>query len=87
MAAGSYNATITISAPGATNTPQTAPVSLTINPAPATISYSPPGLSFTATQGGANPSSRNLGIWNSGGGTLSWSVSDDATWLTRSHLI
>jgi len=32
MSAGSHSATITISAPGATNTPQTVPVSLTINP-------------------------------------------------------
>ena len=52
--------------------------------APATIGYSPSSFSFTGTQGGANPSGQTLSIWNSGGGTLSWSVSDDATWLTLS---
>jgi len=49
-----------------------------------TISYSPPSLSFTATQGGDNPAIQAIGIWNSGGGALSWSVSDDATWLNLS---
>jgi hypothetical protein len=49
-----------------------------------TISFSPSSFSFSATQGGANPPSQTLHIWNSGGGTLSWSVSDDATWLSLS---
>jgi uncharacterized membrane protein YphA (DoxX/SURF4 family) len=84
MAAGDYDAAITISAPGATNTPQTVPVSLTVSsptPEPA-ITYSPSGFSFTATKGGSNPSSQTLEIWNSGNGTLNWSVSEDATWLS-----
>jgi hypothetical protein len=84
MSAGSYSATITISAPGATNTPQTVSVSLTIAEAPATIGYSPSSLSFAGTQGGANPSSQTLSIWDSGSGTISWSVSDDAAWLSLS---
>jgi hypothetical protein len=41
MSAGSYSATITISAPGATNTPQTIPVSLTIDPQPSCWSRGP----------------------------------------------
>jgi predicted secreted protein len=48
------------------------------------ISYSPYSLSFTAVQGGNNPAIQAIGIWNSGGGTLDWSVSDDATWLNLS---
>jgi hypothetical protein len=48
------------------------------------IGYSPSSFSFSATQGGANPPSQTLSIWNSGGGTLAWSVSDDAAWLTLS---
>jgi hypothetical protein len=35
MLSGAYTNSITISAPGATNTPQTIPVSLTIAPPPA----------------------------------------------------
>jgi len=48
-----------------------------------TISYSPSSFSFSTTQG-SSPSSQTLSIWNSGGGILSWSVSDDATWLNPS---
>lgn len=49
-----------------------------------TIGYSPASFSFTATQGGSNPQDKSLSIWNAGSGTLSWSVSDDATWLSLS---
>jgi outer membrane lipoprotein-sorting protein len=84
LAADTYNATITISASGATNTPQTVSVSLTISTAAIvkTIAYSPLSFSFTATEGGANPEDQTLEIWNSGSGTLNWSVSDNADWLT-----
>ncbi len=46
------------------------------------IAFEPTAFSFTATQGGANPSNQTLDIWNSGGGTLDWSVDDDGTWLS-----
>ena len=49
-----------------------------------TVDHSPSSFSFTATEGGSNPSSKALSIRNSGGGTLSWSVSDDAAWLSLS---
>ncbi|KAF0134713.1 MAG: hypothetical protein FD145_430 [Candidatus Saganbacteria bacterium] len=41
LAAGTYNDTITIAATGASNTPQTVPVTLTIQPKPTTISVAP----------------------------------------------
>lgn len=47
-----------------------------------TISYEPSTFNFTAIQGGCNPPSQILEIWNSDGGTLNWSVSDLADWLT-----
>ena len=81
MVAGSYTASITISATGATNTPQTVPVSLTINQPPSIIACSPMSFSFTATQGSSYVPDQTLGIWNSGGGTLNWSVADNANWL------
>jgi hypothetical protein len=85
LAAGTYNAAITIAGSGATNTPQTVPVTLTVNAAPSpTISRSPSSLTFTATQGGANPASQNVSITNSGSGTLSWTVSDNVNWLSLS---
>ena len=53
-------------------------VVLTATPA---ISYSPASLS--STQGGANLGNMTLEIWNSGGGTFDWSLTDDATWLSE----
>jgi hypothetical protein len=46
-----------------------------------TIGFGPPSFSFSAIQGGADPADQTLNIWNSGAGTLSWSVADDADWL------
>ena len=60
--------------------PPSAPV-LSVNPA---IGMSPISLSFTAQQGGGNPAPQTLTISNTGGGTLSWSASDSATWLSLS---
>ncbi len=82
MSSGTYNATITVSAPGATNTPRSVGVSLII--ASPAISFSPSSFSFNALEDGLNPPDQTLSIWNSGGGTLSWSASDNATWLKLS---
>jgi hypothetical protein len=41
-------------------------------------------LTFTAQQGGGNPATQTLNISNTGGGTLNWNASDNATWLTLS---
>ena len=48
------------------------------------ISFSPSSLSFSAVEGGSNPAGQTFGIWNSGGETLNWSLSDDADWLSES---
>jgi fibronectin type 3 domain-containing protein len=45
---------------------------------------SPSSLSFAGSVGGANPPSQSLGISNGGTGTLSWSASDNASWLSVS---
>jgi len=82
MSAGDYSANINITAPGVNNTPQVVPVSLHISPPPE-ICFSPPSLSFSATRGGANPENQMLEIWNSGGGMLNWSLSNDAGWLSE----
>jgi hypothetical protein len=82
LAVGTYTATIMISAPGATNTPQTTAVTLTI--APPTISRSPAAMNFSGMVGSVNPSPQILQISNSGSGTLNWSVSGNSTWLSLS---
>jgi hypothetical protein len=49
-----------------------------------TIGVSPASLSFTATAGGSNPANQTINITNTGGGTLNFTASDDAPWLTIS---
>jgi uncharacterized membrane protein len=83
MSAGDYSADITITAPGASNSPQTVSVSLHISSAAPEISFKPKSLSFTAGEGGSNPASETLEIWNSGVDTLHWTLSDDAEWLSE----
>lgn len=48
------------------------------------ISFSPQSFSFWAAEAGANPASQTLEVWNSGIGSLDWSLSSSATWLSLS---
>jgi Viral BACON domain len=53
-------------------------------PTQPTIGVSPTSLSFTATAGGSNPANQTINITNTGAGTLNFTASDDAPWLTVS---
>jgi len=55
-----------------------------VPPLSPTIGLSTSSLSFSAEEGGANPASQTITIWNSGEGTLDWVISDYAGWLTLS---
>jgi uncharacterized protein (TIGR03437 family) len=77
LALGTYNATITITAPGAVNSPLTLPVSLVVTPQP-TLEVNPPALSFSGPPG-VNPNSQQLVIES-----LSLSVAWSATVKTSS---
>jgi uncharacterized repeat protein (TIGR02543 family) len=72
---GTYHATINI-----TGSSVEVPVTLSLG-APA-ISVKPTSLTFT-TDGGEDPPSQALQVWNSGSGTLNWSLSDNAAWLSE----
>lgn len=82
LAAGTYTAAVTISATGAAA--RTVPVTLTVTSGTASgsIGFSPTSLAFSGTTGGTNPAAKSFTITNPGGGTLSWSVSDNAAWLS-----
>lgn len=81
LATGSYSGTMTLS--GATGvTPVTVPVTFTVTAAP-NISLNPSSLTYTATQGAANPTKQTVSLTNTGG-TLNWTVSDSASWLSVS---
>ncbi|HWU86169.1 MAG TPA: M20/M25/M40 family metallo-hydrolase [Kofleriaceae bacterium] len=57
---------------------------VTIPSTGAVISTTPTSMSFSGTAGGANPASQTLTISNSGTGTLTWTASSNAAWLTQS---
>jgi hypothetical protein len=82
LAEGNYSTAITVTDPKASNSPQSISVSLAVaKPAAALITISPSSLSFQATTGGSNPPSQTINIKNSGGGTLNYTLTDDAGWL------
>lgn len=84
LTTGTYTGMIAISAPGATTVSVPVAFTVTAAPVPPAIGASPTSLSFTAQQGGSNPANQTLNLSNTGGGTLTWSASDDAPWLTLS---
>jgi len=85
LSTGAYNGTITISDSSASNSPQTVSVTLNVTAQSSPqIWVSPSSLSFSAQEGGSNPSSQTLKIKNSGSQTLNYSISDDAIWLSVS---
>ena len=86
LAPGSYSAVVTASASGATS--RTIAVSLTVNAATAqpTIQLST-GAITASTALGLNASPQTFTVRNSGGGTLSYSVNDDQSWLSVSPSI
>lgn len=47
-----------------------------------TLGVTPGSLAFSGAVGGADPAAQALSITNAGSGDLTWSVSDDAPWLT-----
>jgi hypothetical protein len=51
---------------------------------PPTISLSPTQLQFSYTVGATAPTSQNVVVSNSGGGTFTWSAASGASWLTLS---
>ncbi|MDN5941485.1 MAG: fibronectin type III domain-containing protein, partial [Nitrospira sp.] len=87
LAVGTHSGKVTVWPSGSTATPVTIPVSFTVTAggttATTTINLSPSSLSYAATKGAANPVNQNISLTNKGG-TLNWTVSDDASWLAVS---
>jgi len=87
-AAGSpYTGTIRVDGGSpALNSPQTINVTLNITPAPTlevTWGGQPAAIAFTATQSGPNPApDTSASVRNSGGGSMAWTATTSASWLT-----
>lgn len=71
LAAGTYRATVAVAANGAANSPQTIAVTFTVgSTTQPTIALAPASVTFTAVQGGASPAFTDVGIQNTGAGSL-----------------
>jgi len=53
---------------------------------PPTISVSPDNLTFNAIEAGENPPDQTLEVCNSESGTLDWSLTDNAGWLSENPM-
>lgn len=71
LAPGTYTATVVVTAAGASNSPVTIPVALTVQVPPPAIALGATELNFAMSAGGAAPAAQSVGITNAGGGTLS----------------
>jgi hypothetical protein len=78
MPEGSYAGAVTVSAPGASNSPVTVPVTLAIKTA--VLSVTPSSLTFFGAVG-LNPNPQTIQVANLGTGNLNWTASDTTSWL------
>ena len=86
LAAGTYTGDVTVTAPGATGSPKTIPVTLTVDPpTPPALSVSPASLSFSATAGRRRPGGQDVSVSATpAAGTLAWTASETRRWLSVS---
>ena len=80
--------TITLQATDSHGQTDTATTAITISadetlPGP-TLEANPESMLFLFELGGANPAPQTLNVRNSGGGSIAWTASSDASWLTLS---
>jgi uncharacterized protein (TIGR03437 family) len=81
LAAATYHGTISIGSNGASNTPYSIPVTLTVTGSTPTITLSPSSLNFTATVGGAAPASQTANVTATTPSPVTLSLSG-GTWLS-----
>ena len=83
--AGTYNGTVTITAAGASNSPLTVPIVLTItstsNPS---LQISPTSIDFSYTIGGSNPNAQSINVASSGSALNFTATAPGGGWLSAS---
>ena len=88
LAAGSYSAHVTITETSRNGRIRSSilPVTMSITGATTTpaIQLSLSSLAFTGTVGGNNPSAQTFTVTKTGTGSITWTASDNAAWLTLS---
>jgi hypothetical protein len=81
LAPGGYSGTVTISAPGASNSPITLQVTFTVSSA--ALSLSPTRLTFFGAVD-STPGIQTIQVSNVGTGAMNWTASKAQSWLTLS---
>jgi Viral BACON domain len=82
LAAGTYTGSVSLTSSGASNSPKTIPITLTVTSASLpTITATPSNLSFTYQTGGATPAAQTVKLTSSSSSALSYSVASSAAWL------
>ena len=76
--------TVYVTATSVADPTKSARATVTVKAPAPVLSLSPTSLAFTAVQGGSNPAPANVSVTNTGGGTLSFTVTSDAAWLVVS---
>jgi uncharacterized protein (TIGR03437 family) len=85
LSAGAYTGSVQIAATGASNTPLSVGVTLTVTATtPPSLAIAPQALTFNYTAGGAVPAAQNVSVTNAGAGTLAWTASAGAFWIDLS---
>ena len=82
LAGGSYSGAIRLVSLGAANSTQLINVNLNVIVPPPVIVVSPTQMSFAAVSGQPNPPAQALSITNGGFGSIAWSASSNASWLS-----
>lgn len=83
---GVYSGNLVITATGATNSPLTIPMTLTVN-LPSPLSVNQAALSFTATVGSSTPpQAQTLQISTTLGSTVGYSITPSVPWITANPL-
>jgi BACON domain-containing protein len=81
LAAGSYTGNVTINSAGASNSPKSIAVSLTVTSAPVTtLTVSPANLSFAYQTGGAVPASQPINVTSTS--ALAYTATSSGSWLS-----
>jgi uncharacterized protein (TIGR03437 family) len=83
LPAGTYNGTVTITAPGAAGSPTNVAVTLVVQPG--TVSASPASLTFSQVQGGTAPATQNVTVTGTPGAlayTVAATTASGGNWLT-----
>lgn len=81
LAAGNYNATITVTSYGATNSTLSIPVTLAVSAVQGVLASTPASLNFFGAST-LSPAGQNITVSNSSGGPISWAASADSGWLS-----